>query len=425
MANIYGVQFDEINDYFNFTDDSAWDIISANGSQGYIGWMEVDDNTGSAFQYFFSNNSFNAVSSINLFLVESGSSPANTIKATPNTGAQEVTTPPLSFPTGKFLFVMQYNATNSRLELVICDEAGTATRITSASNFTGDIASSNWNLGRRTDNSATRFYGGKIFNWGKFDTLLSNAQIENLASDFLNYDPNDEFTPEIYFPMNEGAGTTITDDVLGLTGTGIGFPGNDSQWILEGQSGGGISITEQTTNTNYSSLDPVISLTGTISITENLVNTNYTALNPTVTLSAAGVISVTEQLVNVNYTGLDPVITLTGVISITEQLTNTNYTSLNPTITLTSGAIEIVEQTVNTQYEAKNPSILLTPEPLGIVSTVCFDGVLVKVEFNGLQNNLEYSGKSINIEFNGNFNELEFNGTIQTTCNPGSIKTNC
>jgi len=188
---------------------------------------------------------------------------------------------------------------------------------------------------------------------------------------------------------------------------------------------GSISITEQLTNVNYTSLNPVIDLTGVVSITELLKNINYTSLSPSITLTPTGVIVVNEQAVNTNYASLNPAIDLTGLVDITESLVNTNYNTLNPVITLTPSPIQIIEQTVSTQYNSINPNILLTPEPIGIVSTVCFDGVLVELIYSGLQGSLKYNGKSISIEFNGNFNELEFNGTIQTTCNPGSIKTNC
>lgn len=219
--------------------------------------------------------------------------------------------------------------------------------------------------------------------------------------------------------VNFGVGDyrTKSTSTLAAAGTNTAFIGA----FLEVSAG--ISVTETLKNINYNSLDPVITLTGSLSITESLVNTNYTTLNPVITLT--GVISITEQLKNTNYTSLDPIIDLTGLVDITESLVNTNYIALNPTITLTAGVIAITESTVNTQYSAINPSILLTPEPLGIVSTVCFDGVLVNIEHNGTQNEVSFNGQSINIEFNGNFNEIEFNGTIQTSCNPGSIKTNC
>ncbi len=194
-------------------------------------------------------------------------------------------------------------------------------------------------------------------------------------------------------------------------------------WWIASDVAGGISITESVVNSNYASLDPAILLTGSISVTESLVNTNYAATDPTVTLT--GSISITESIVNANYTSLNPVIDLTGVVSVAEALVNSNYISLDPVINLTSGAIEIIESTAGTQYAVFNPSILLTPEPLGIVSTVCFNGELADLNYSGQSVILEFSGQLETAIFNGEFNALDFSGTIQTTCADGAIKTNC
>ena len=194
-------------------------------------------------------------------------------------------------------------------------------------------------------------------------------------------------------------------------------------WWIASDVAGGISINESVVNSNYVSLDPAILLTGSISVTESLVNANYAAINPIVTLT--GSISITESIVNANYTSLNPVIDLTGIVSVAESLVNSNYISLDPVINLTSGAIEIIESTAGTQYAVFNPSILLTPEPLGIVSTVCFNGELVDLNYSGQSGILEFSGQLETAIFNGEFNALDFSGTIQTTCADGDIKTNC
>jgi len=194
-------------------------------------------------------------------------------------------------------------------------------------------------------------------------------------------------------------------------------------WWIASDVAGGISITESVVNSNYASLDPAILLTGSISVTESLVNANYAAINPIVTLT--GSISITESIVNANYTSLNPVIDLTGIVSVAESLVNSNYISLDPVINLTSGAIEIIESTAGTQYAVFNPSILLTPEPLGIVSTVCFNGELVDLNYSGQSGILEFSGQLETAIFNGEFNALDFSGTIQTTCADGDIQTNC
>jgi len=195
---------------------------------------------------------------------------------------------------------------------------------------------------------------------------------------------------------------------------------------------GGISITETLKNINYNSLDPTIALTGMLAITENLVNTNYETLNPNITFT--GAISITEQLNNTNYTSLDPIIDLTGLVDVTESTVNTNYTALNVTVTLTAGVIEITEQLANTNYNTFNPSILLTPEPVGIVSTVCFDGQIDRLAFDGAINQIAFNGKIINqdfdgflkrLEFNGNLKEREFNGDSKQLVFNGTIATTC
>ena len=289
-----------------------------------------------------------------------------------------------------------------------------ALRMQDSSNFIGWVMAGTGGSGMRL----VKVVGGVITNLIQIQGVLGRVYRVEAEGTTVKFFENG---------VQQGSDITVTEFSTETTQGVVTSNGASNAWLNSYAAdiigGGGISITEQLKNINYTSLDPVITLTGSISIIENLVNTNYTSLNPVITLT--GVISITEQLKNITYTSLNPTIDLTGVIEITESLVNTNYNSLNPTITLTSGAIEIIEQLVSVQYTSLNPSILLTPEPIGIVSTVCFDGVLVELEYNGLQNNLNFNGKSINIEFNGNFNELEFNGTIQTTCNPGSIKTNC
>lgn len=237
MADIWGVQFDKVNDYFDLDDDPKWDIIRSNGSQFYVFWLSQDTNTGSDSQYWFSNNSFNAADSVQCYVDETD----GTFHFNPANPTQSVSTSAKTFPTGKVMIVQQYNNSNTRLETSCCGEGGLNERDIATVNLSSDIQSNNWNLGRRQDGNSGRYYEGIIYNVAKGTGYLTDAQIENLASDFLNYDPNDEFTPEIYFPMNEGTGTIINDAVplSTLKGTGIGFPGDSSQWVLEGQSGTG------------------------------------------------------------------------------------------------------------------------------------------------------------------------------------------
>lgn len=207
---------------------------------------------------------------------------------------------------------------------------------------------------------------------------------------------------------------------------------SSSAWV---DSGGGISVTEQLKNINYTPLDPTITLTGGIVVAGQLKNISFSSLNPSITLT--GVISVTEQLKNIQYQALNPVIDLTGTIDVTEQTVSINYSALNPTITLTPAPIQVTESLVSVQWKSNNPSItltpspieiteslstinfvarspsiLLTPEPIGIVSTVVFNGVLLDLSFNGDVKNTFFDGSVKNLEFNGSLTDLEFNGTI-------------
>lgn len=195
-----------------------------------------------------------------------------------------------------------------------------------------------------------------------------------------------------------------------------------SAWADSG-GGGGLTVNESTVNYNYSTLSPSITLTGTISVTEQAASYNYSAINPTI--SFVGIVSITESISQVNYSANNPIIDFTGLVDIQEQTSSINLLSNDPVITLTSTNIEITESVSSINYQSFDASILLTPEPLGIVSTVCFDGRLVNAVNNGSISSIEYNGALGFMEIDGNLKELEFNGTIQTTCSNGSIKTNC
>ncbi len=281
-----------------------------------------------------------------------------------------------------------------------------------AASGTGNYADSQLNIASRAGSSLFGAAGHSYIM--VFDKDVSSE----LASANLTQNPYQILKPKtapVYFTA-DGGGSTIT--VIESLNNSNYVPLNPSILLT-----GSISITESLVNTNYTALNPTVSFVGIISISESPVNASYTVLNPTI--SFTGTIAVTESLVNTDYTALSPTVDFTGIVEVTESLVNSDYNALNATVTLTSGAVEIIESTVNTQYTVFNPSILLTPEPLGIVSTVCFNGVLVDLNYSGESGALEFSGQLETAIFNGEFNALDFSGTIQTTCADGDIKTNC
>ena len=248
MANVYGVLFDRANDYFALGDDDAYDFTCDSTQDSfYAFWLKVDDFEGARRQYFFSNSS--SLGGTGAYNLRTDGTAEVVSVAVAGSGDVTSSTVPLS---EYFYFVCQYNKATDKMVATICTEGGTAVTNQAPNIMFNDLTgASEWNMGRRVGGTGSTYFGGTIYNMAKGNQFLSDSEIETLASDFLNYDPTDNavFTPQIYFPMNEGAGTTITDTQLGLTGTGIGFPTN-SHWVLEGTTsgGGGQEIT----------LDPVI-----------------------------------------------------------------------------------------------------------------------------------------------------------------------
>ena len=345
MANIYGVQFDRVNDYFDLGDNAAYDF-TCDGTQDafYAFWIKVNDFSGNRFQYFFSNNGTpSAAGSFNLVVDNSG----DVISVI---GSAPISSNSLLDPTGYVYVVVQYNKNRDRFSITTCTEGGTSVSAEAFSLRTDNVFGSAWNLGRRADGNAARHYGGLVYNMAKGNQLLSNSEIETLASDFLNYDPTDNaiFTPQIYFPMNEGTGNTITDTQLGLTGTGVGFPTN-SHWVLEGTtSGGGQTV----------SLNPIVStvtfnnttVLKDLAISLDTIASTASVDNPTVLKDLAislDTIASTESVDN-------PTVLKDLLISL--NTIDSTLTASNPTV-LKDLAISL--DTIDSTASVANPQILL------------------------------------------------------------------
>lgn len=206
-----------------------------------------------------------------------------------------------------------------------------------------------------------------------------------------------------------GAGNTLASSLRsGGSGNGIAGGRRSTSGVISWTTSGAPSY-----NTVAVEINPVAS--SGISIVEETVNTNYTSLDPTIDLT--GSISITEETVNSNYTSLDPTITLTGAISIIESTVNTDYTSLDPTITL-SGVISIVEQTVNTNYTSLDP--IINSETI-ISST--FTGILKASTFSGnLSEISEFSGTLKGSSYNGILNKTSgYNGYLKSSTFKGIL----
>ncbi len=243
-------------------------------------------------------------------------------------------------------------------------------------------------------------------NAGSDTTTIGTSPLNNrTTADLADY-ANDDYR-------------TASASALATAGSGGTFIG----YALESGGGTGITINEELKALSIAAFNPAVTLTGGLLIQEQLKMVSYSSFNPNVTLT--GVVSVSEQLKGIQLSPNNPIVDLTGSVEISEQLKAIAIDSIDPVITLTPKPIEITESLTSYQYAAKSPSILLTPEPIGIVSTVCFDGVLVDISFDGTTSNISFDGELASVSFDGNLKELEFNGTIDVNCNNGSIKTDC
>jgi len=238
MSNVYSLVFDEVITYLSSTSDPDWTMIRANGSKAYLFWVNMDDNSGSGFQYYYSSGSYGSAGSLNLYVVEG----SDAFVARPQNIGAQVRSSARTFPTGWCLVCHQYNRDTLKWEIAIVSEGSTVTRNISSDTLTNNQTLSAPNIGRRIDGSAERYWGGKMGSIAvtPYDTYLDDSTLEALATSFLDYDPTTAFAPVLNFPFNEGIGSTVTDTVKGLVLTGSGFAGDSSQWVLEGLTGGGI-----------------------------------------------------------------------------------------------------------------------------------------------------------------------------------------
>ena len=238
---------DLINDnttrYYSVPDDASLTFPDSNWF--FAIWTRVDDNTGTLFQYLFSNNNFQAANSLNLFLIEdsNASNPGKWNFVTDSTGAVAST---VTGGDGKDrLLVLQRVGGN--LEFYFCEPNGTATLETNTT-FVGSAAIDGgvWNIGRRVDGNTGRYYEEHFGDVVKGSVALTQAQIELLARGVSPTLVTDPANLDVWFQFREASATTI--DIIGgnvATRNGSGlltsehFPviGNQYSFIPEVVSG--------------------------------------------------------------------------------------------------------------------------------------------------------------------------------------------
>jgi hypothetical protein len=209
------IGFDESDDYYDISDAAELTLQDGDWCVGM--WTYVSNNTGSNAQYIASNNGWSASHSFNLCLneesagsysdkwqygLEDGDGTFNGELATTETGADSTWR----------LIIIQRDATAGETQMWICEEGASATEdADEADTNLGAINGGDWNIGRRVDGNADRYYGSIACEFFKGDFALSQGQIEALAAGLpvKTLAKQLGYTLDVYLPMYEADATLL------------------------------------------------------------------------------------------------------------------------------------------------------------------------------------------------------------------------
>ena len=219
----YGAwSFDETNDDVQITDNAL--LTFPDGDWTLAGWIKLDDNTGSNYQYFFSWGAWAAQPSFNwyfneasegtvpnvlTFLVrDSGGDPGSGVNNSAGTHGTR---------TDWMHLILQRSGTTVTQYI---DNSADGTFTDAA--FDGVDIAGNVFFGSRSDSNVDRFLGGDMMEWAKWDRALDASERAALAGGFAP-----TFFPDSlvwYCPMFGGS---YTDNKAGLTVSNTGSTAGD------------------------------------------------------------------------------------------------------------------------------------------------------------------------------------------------------
>ena len=214
------IHFNETNQWYSVTDHV--DLTLPDGDWCVGIWIKLDDLDGSGYQYFVSNGNYAATPSFNIFINESTDKVQLNAKDAEGDTAN-LTPATATVDTDWTLVIVQRRTADSEVQLWICKEDGSATKIASVSDASFDVVntSSEWNIGRRVDAATDRYFGGSAAEFFKFDGSLTQTEIETLAAG-TRIDSMGK-TLDMYHPMTS-ADATLTDEANSNDATRHGSP---------------------------------------------------------------------------------------------------------------------------------------------------------------------------------------------------------
>lgn len=205
--------------YYSVPDDAAWTFPDSDWFLYF--WTRVEDNTGSTFQYIFSNNNFQVANSLNIYLREASASsppdawqvavPSQTIQSSSAPGADGVDR----------LVCLQRSSGN--IQMYFCEAQQTATSQFDVSYSDGALNGGTVNIGRRVDGQNVRYWDQSYGDVVKGSVALTIAQLTLLGKGVDPVTVIGAGNLDLWFPFRE-ADATVRDIIGGLDATRQGSP---------------------------------------------------------------------------------------------------------------------------------------------------------------------------------------------------------
>ena len=200
--------------YYSVPDDAAWTFPDDDWFIYF--WTRVGGNTGTGFQYLFSNNNFAAANSLNIFLREDSASPDPDKWALNTVGGTFVSSSSPGADGKDRLVLVQRSGGN--IQMYFCEKGQTATQESSNGYSSGAINGGVVNVGRRVDGNSARYYHDTFGDVVKGSVALTIAQITLLGQGVDPATVVGADNLDVWLPFREATATT-TDIIGGLVAT--------------------------------------------------------------------------------------------------------------------------------------------------------------------------------------------------------------
>ncbi len=199
----YDDSVDQENNWYTVADGS--DLTFPAGNWTLAWYMSIPDSSGVAFQYFHSWGGAGVNPSINVFEIES----TGVFKAILNSGADlsPITSSIAPFSGYKLIVLRKFAANEARFYIDGVQNHASY----DGQNSLGEVNRSDaLNIGRRSDASTTRYFGGDLSWWAKWDRDIGEAAIAQLAANpFGPFRMSSMYFVSAALPPSTGTGALI------------------------------------------------------------------------------------------------------------------------------------------------------------------------------------------------------------------------